>query len=86
MRTGHLLIAASLVTFAVIACGGADVGDECDAEGQADKECVDGAVCGKDKTGKLVCQTICTTDVGCQSGEVCGAIVGPSNLRGCRAR
>lgn len=85
MRTGHLLIAASLVTFAVIACGGSDVGDECGEEGKADAECVDGAVCGKDKTGKLVCQTQCTTDLGCQAGEQCNGIAN-TNLKGCRPK
>lgn len=78
------MFALSIVAATLIACGGGSVGDECDVEGQADKECEDGAVCGRNKAGALVCQTQCTTDQGCP-GQVCGQIAN-TNLKGCRDR
>lgn len=79
------MVAAVVVVATLVACGGADVGEECDEEGKADKECVDGAVCGKDKTGKLMCLTQCTTDIDCPAGYQCSG-VSNTNLKGCRPK
>lgn len=79
------MVGAFVVVATLIACGGSDVGDECGEEGKADSECVDGAVCGKDKAGRLICLTQCTTDLGCQAGEQCNGIAN-TNLKGCRPK
>ncbi len=79
------MVGAFVVVATLFACGGSDVGDECGEEGKADSECVDGAVCGKDKTGRLLCLTQCTTDLGCKAGEQCNGVAN-TNLKGCRPK
>jgi hypothetical protein len=78
---------ASIVVFGIVACGKGDIGEDCNHEGRASGECVDGAVCGRKTTpteGNLVCLKQCTSPASCGANEECGA-VGFTDLRGCRA-
>jgi hypothetical protein len=85
MRKGTVISTVLVLVLAIAACGGGDVGDSCDAEGKADSECADGAVCGKDNAGALICLKQCTTQAECGAGEECNGISN-TNLKGCRPK
>lgn len=79
------LFLASL-TVVSLACGGADIGEACETEGNAD-ECADGAICGKraDTDTSPICLKICTSDSDCASGENCNGLTG-SSTKACRIK
>lgn len=70
----------------VAACGGAEVGEECDTSGNTD-ECVENAVCGDsgDNTGVLKCLKVCVDQADCAADEECNGVSGGS-LKGCRLK
>ncbi len=74
-----------MLGFVLVACGNSDIGEDCDEEGRVGGECVDGAVCGKNNAGSLVCLKQCTTQVECSAGEDCNG-VGGTSLKGCRPK
>ena len=81
----EFFIASLVVLSVLVACGGSDIGDTCDEEGQADSECVDGAVCGREKNNVLMCLKQCTSQADCGPGQECNGI-SKTNLKGCRTR
>jgi len=87
-RFGKVGLAAAslLVGVALGGCGGdASIGEECGESGVQAGECEDGAICGQDKLGDLVCLKICYTQSDCQANEECNGVEG-STFKGCRAR
>ena len=69
--------------FVIAACSGeGSVGDACDTEGKVDGECEDGAVCGKNKNGAVVCLKQCQSDAEC-APLGCNGVSG-TNIKGCR--
>lgn len=72
----------SIVLFvALAACGGADIGEECDSSGSTD-ECVDGAVCTNEAT-QNTCRKLCDTQDDCPDGTSCNGISN-GNLKSCQ--
>ncbi len=70
-----------LVVLALVNCGHDDIGESCSHEGQVD-DCVDGAVCAKNKGGELICEKRCNSFSDCSSTQECNT-VGYSDLKGC---
>jgi hypothetical protein len=67
------------------ACSEGSVGDACESEGKIDGECEDEAICGKNKTGALICLKQCNDQSQCASNEDCNGVAG-TNIKGCRPR
>ena len=67
-----------------VGCGRADVGEACDASGDAD-ECVDEAMCTKDATGSTTCRKRCTEDSQCAANEQCNG-VSSTNIKSCQPK
>ena len=64
----------ALVLFcAVAACGGAEVGEDCDDEGSTD-ECVDGAICTNESGDKAVCRLLCKEQEDCPADHACNGV------------
>ncbi len=84
-KTLAALLLASVGCF-LAACGGAEVGEACETEGNAD-ECVDGAICGKpDSTSTTPqCLKVCTSDAECTGGTTCNGVTGTST-KACRVK
>lgn len=80
MKTFLTYVSILALPFAV-ACGGADVGEECDTPGSTD-ECVDGAICTNSSAGNF-CREICDTDADCPMGLGCNGISGTS-IKSCQ--
>lgn len=77
------LSALFLALFVVAACSGeGSIGDECEEQGKVDGECDDGAVCGTNKDGKVVCLKQCKDDAEC-APLGCNGVSG-TNIKGCR--
>jgi hypothetical protein len=72
---------APLALLFSVACGDADIGEECDDAGETD-ECVDGAVCTNDGEGS-VCRALCLEQEDCPNDEACNGIEGTS-LKSCQ--
>ena len=68
-----------------VACGGADIGEECEEGGSTD-ECVSGGVCTNDSEG-LRCREICDTDADCENTTdwSCNGITGTS-IKSCQPK
>jgi hypothetical protein len=83
MRKVFALVPLLFVVLA--ACGGGELGDECDEEGVQKGECSDGLVCGKKGAtdGSLVCLKQCSAQTDCSGEEVCNG-VGETSLKACR--
>ncbi len=77
-----LRLSSFLFVSAIAACGSNDIGDSCDKEGSTD-DCVDNAVCQKNKAGAIVCAKLCTDKNQCSSNLDCEGVSG-SNLKACR--
>jgi hypothetical protein len=68
----------------VLACSSeADVGADCDEAGKTKDQCVDGAICAKNKGGDLICQKLCNEQADCEKEENCEGIEG-TNQKSCR--
>ncbi len=78
-----ILLALPLLSVLALACGKTEVGDACDDEGKTD-ECVDNAVCAKDKAGATKCLKVCTEQAQCAATEECNGTTG--SLKACRAK
>ena len=79
----RVALVLALLSLLTLACSGESaLGEECDAQGE-DGECEDGAVCGKETTGALVCLKACKEQTVCPSGKVCNGVEG-TNIKGCR--
>jgi len=72
----------TLITLA-IACGAAEIGEECDKAGSRD-ECVDGAVCTNESDGAR-CRRICEDDMECSATQSCNGVSG-SNIKSCQPK
>ncbi len=81
-----LLFLSAFGALNLAACGGAEVGEECDTSGNTD-ECVENAVCGDsgDGTGVLKCLKVCADQADCAADEECNGVSGGS-LKGCRSK
>lgn len=77
-------ITASLLTIGLlIACGStAGLGESCTNEGATDG-CIDGAVCGKGNSDKLVCMKMCKSQSDCPANSNCNGIKG--DTKACRS-
>lgn len=78
----------AILIWTVAGCGGeGDIGEECDASGATEGECVGGLICGKasDSSDVLVCLRLCADQDECASDEDCNGIEGTS-LKGCRLK
>ena len=72
----------ALLVVLVAACGGSELGDSCEQEGQT-SECDDGLVCGKDKpANNLVCLKRCNAQSDCPSAQECNGLTG--SLKACQ--
>jgi hypothetical protein len=69
------------VALALGACGGADVGEECEVGGSED-ECVSGAVCTNDSEG-LRCREICVVKEDCPADFDCNGVTSTS-IKSCQ--
>lgn len=73
-----------IVALALVGCGTADVGEECDGAGSTD-DCVDGAICtnGSDLN---VCRVICEEDSDCnEPAEGCNGVTS-SSIKSCQPK
>jgi len=77
----RLLVALALASFLSLACGDAEVGEECDDTGSRD-ECEDGAICTNEGTG-AVCRMLCDETSQCPPHHACNG-VSSSNLKSCQ--
>lgn len=82
-----LVVLSSFVLFGVLACGGGELGESCDEEGQVSGECDDGLVCGKksDTSSGLECLKQCSSQAECGPTETCNGVSG-SALKACRQK
>lgn len=74
------LAAALLVVTA--ACGGADIGEDCDDHGSTD-ECVDDAVCTNEDGDHAACRALCEEHEDCPDGHSCNGVSNTS-LKSCQ--
>jgi hypothetical protein len=84
LKLPHQWVVRALAPFGLlffVACGDADIGEECDETGDTD-ECVDGAVCTNDGEG-AVCRALCVEQEDCPDDEACNGISGTS-LKSCQ--
>ena len=71
LKPAQWLLLAVLSLASLAACGGGgEIGDPCDEE-VASGECVDGATCGKTKSGVLRCMRLCTMQTECPVNTEC---------------
>ncbi len=75
---GWLAVAVSVL---MLACGGSEVGEECDEAGSTD-ECEDGAVCTNEESG-AVCRLLCKDTMECPAQHACNGVSGTS-LKSCQ--
>jgi hypothetical protein len=75
---GRLAVALSVL---MLACGGAEVGEECDEAGSTD-ECEDGAICTNEEAG-AVCRFMCKETIECPAQHACNGVSGTS-LKSCQ--
>ena len=61
---------------AMLACGGAEIGEACDEVGSGD-ECVDGALCTNGGEG-ATCRQTCEEQEQCPEGHDCNGVSGTS--------
>jgi hypothetical protein len=73
-----MLVLASVL---LVACGSAEVGEECDDAGETD-ECEDDAICTNEDSG-AVCRWLCDETSMCAAGHTCNGVSG-SNLKSCQ--
>ena len=66
-----------------IACGDAEIGEECDDVGSTD-ECEDGAIC-TNEGGGAVCRKLCLDNAECGESMECNGISG-SNRKSCQPK
>jgi len=64
------------------ACGGAEIGEDCDDEGSTD-ECVDGAVCTNESGDNAVCRRSCEEHEDCPENHDCNG-VSQTSLKSCQ--
>ena len=84
MTRMRLFVYFGVVFLLVAACGGSELGDSCEQEGEI-SECDDGLVCGKNKpSNDLVCLKRCTESSDCPSGQECNGLTG--SLKACQNR
>lgn len=83
LRAIFATLAASFVLVAACSSEG-EVGESCEKEGDTEGQCTNAGVCGKNKSGALVCLRRCIDYVHCPEGEVCESVPN-SDLKGCRA-
>jgi len=65
-----------LLSLALGACGGADIGEACDTAGSAD-ECVGGAICTNEADGNY-CRETCADTADCPAMHSCNGVSGSS--------
>lgn len=83
VRIALAILSLSLAAF--IGCGGgAEIGEGCDAEGDA-AQCVDGAICGKNNSEVLECLKTCVNQTDCTPDQDCNGVSGTS-VKGCRPK
>lgn len=82
-RPAAYLTLAAFGLATLLACGAAGLGEACDKEGSTEP-CDDGLVCGKETSGALRCQKLCTAQTDCAADEECNGMSG--NLKGCRKK
>ena len=70
---GRLAVVLSLL---LVACGGAEVGEDCDEAGATD-ECEDGAICTNEEAG-AVCRSLCKETLECPAQHACNGVSGSS--------
>jgi len=76
-------LALGVLLVGAVACGDAEIGEECDEVGSSD-ECEDGAICTNEETG-AVCRAICTDDAQCPADHECNGISG-TNVKSCQPK
>jgi len=81
MKRAFLGPLAIVFTMLTLACGGSEVGEECDEAGSTD-ECEDGAVCTNEDAG-AVCRLLCKETVECPAQHACNGVSGTS-LKSCQ--
>jgi hypothetical protein len=83
------ILSACLIVVAggalAIACGEADIGEQCEELGKQDGECEEGGICGKDTDGAVRCLRICFENDQCPPGTECNGVEG-TNYKGCRIK
>lgn len=72
---------STMAALAVLACGGAKVGESCDKPGSRDN-CEDGAVC-TNEDGGAVCRLLCKDTVDCPAAHACKGVSG-TNVKSCQ--
>jgi hypothetical protein len=75
LRSALFALGLSL-SLPVAACGGADIGEECDGVGSED-DCVGGAIC-TNSGDTAVCREICDDHPDCPVGHSCNGVSGTS--------
>jgi hypothetical protein len=81
MKRAFLGSMAMVLAALTLACGSAEVGEECDEAGSTD-ECEDGAICTNEESG-AVCRALCKETEECPAQHACNGVSG-SNLKSCQ--
>ena len=63
---------ALLIVLALSACGGAEIGEECESSSSTD-ECVDNTICTREAT-QTVCRKQCDDQDDCPTGTSCNGV------------
>ena len=71
MNTLRILVLC--LGLALVACGGADIGEECDTAGSTD-ECIAMAVCTNEEADINRCREICDSDADCPAAHTCNGV------------
>lgn len=67
----------SVLALFLLACGGQDIGQECEGAGSED-DCVSGAICTNESGDRNVCREICEVQEDCPAGLNCNGVTGSS--------
>ena len=77
MKKKWFRVFCALVIPVLVACGGADLGEDCDDVGRTG-ECVSMAVCTNESGDRSVCREICEEHEDCPMGYSCNGVSGTS--------
>jgi hypothetical protein len=74
-----------VLSFVPLACGSAEVGDECDDVGDTD-ECEDDAICTNEgDSSEGTCRWLCENDEDCPADHECNGVSG-TNVKSCQPK
>lgn len=81
MNSVRRILLSTCLFVLCVGCGRSGIGESCTNEGKIE-ECIDNAVCARDKAANKVCLKVCTDQNQCSSNETCNG--GTGTIKACR--